>query len=337
MSRVCALLALALSAGCADARETVLSVRTSLPDELLDAVEETFEAEHPTVDVRFDGSADDDPLEELRGAEAAPFDVVWGASGMTLERAASAGLLLPYRPAWADEDGADEEGADEAAWHAVLLTPFVVAFNREALPLGRVPLDWVDVFHHRWWEEVAVFDPERTEEGAYFLGATIVEALRDDDNLYAGLDWFARLERQITRRVQESEDAIRALRTQDALLAILPRADVEAARADDAPWIYYRLPTSGTPTLVRGVAIVRGTDVEEAARAFVDHVGSLHVAVEAKRWTRWEPAHVEVAPARLPPDFEIDLPWTGYPLAVDTLVSELDEWVSRWSLEVRGR
>jgi ABC-type Fe3+ transport system substrate-binding protein len=332
MSRVGALLAIVLSAACADSREIVLIVRTSLPDELLDAVEETFEAQHATVDVRFSRSADD-PLEELGGAEATPFDVLWGASGMTLERAASAGVLLPYRPTWVNGSGVDEE----TAWHPVLLTPFVIAFNREALPIGRVPIDWGDIFHHRWLEEVAAFDPERAEEGAYFLGATIVEALRDDDNFYAGLDWFARLEPQITRRVQNSDEAIRALQTQDALLAILPRADVEAARADDAPWIYYRLPTSGTPTLVRGVAIARGTEVAEAARAFVDHVGSLDVAVEAKRWTRWEPAHVEVIPARLPPDFELDLPWSGYPLAVDTLVSEVDGWVSRWSQEVRLR
>lgn len=336
MSRAGTLLLLVLSGGCADARETVLTVRTSLPDELLDAVEESFEAAHTTVDVRFTevGTSEaDEGLEELGDAEGAPFDVWWGAWGLTLERAASLGLLLPYRPTWVEGDDVDAE----AAWHPVLLTPFVIAFNREALPIGRVPVDWVDVFHHRWWEEVAALDPERTEAGAYFLGAIIVEALRDDDNLYGGLDWFARLEPQIVRRVQASDDAIRALRTQDALLAILPRADVEAARADDAPWIYYRLPASGTPTLVRGVAIVRGTEVEDAARAFVDHVGSLDVAVEAKRWTRWEPAHVEVTPSRLPPDFEVDLPWTGYPLAVDTLVSELDGWISRWSLEVRGR
>jgi ABC-type Fe3+ transport system substrate-binding protein len=89
--------------------------------------------------------------------------------------------------------------------------------------------------------------------------------------------------------------------------------------------------------LARGVAIVHGTALEDAARRFVDHVGSVDVATEAKLLTRWEPAHGEVDASRIPIGFEIDTPWTPYPFATDTLVSELGGWVSRWEVQVRAR
>jgi ABC-type Fe3+ transport system substrate-binding protein len=357
MRRSGAVLAAALLVSCGEARETVLIVRSTLPDDLLGRIEETFEAANPDVDVRFTRAHDSTSLAELRSAESAPFDVWWGASGLALERAANRDLLGPYRPAWAAGDaartvttgaedgddrhsegeGGDDGGGHESAWHAVLLTPFVIAFNREEVPIARAPLDWADGFHHRWFAEVYAYDPERTEDGGYFLGAILVEALRDDDDLVRGLDWFRRLEPQIARWMVDSNEAIRALRSGDALLAFLPRAVAEAARAGDAPWLHYRVPGSGTPTLVRGVGIVRGTAVEDAARRFVDHIGTVEAVTEAKMRTRWESAHVAVDSTRLTSDFELELPWQGFPLAIDTLVAELDGWVDRWSLEIRGR
>jgi len=44
-------------AACGEAsRDTTLVVRSTLPDELLDYVEESFEAANPRVDVRFLGA-----------------------------------------------------------------------------------------------------------------------------------------------------------------------------------------------------------------------------------------------------------------------------------------
>lgn len=347
-----AVLATVLAVGCGGGRDTVLNVRTTLPGDLLDRIEESFEEENPSVDLRFSEAGDSTSLAELRGAAGAPFDVWWGASGMTLERAKDQGLLAPYRPAWvegreraggagngdeAQGDAHPDESGGEPAWHPVLLSPFVIAFNREEVPIARAPLDWVDTFHHRWFAEVYAFDPERTEEGGYFLGAILVEGLRDDDNLLRGLHWFDRLDPQVGRWIVEPGEAIRALGSGDALIAILPRAVVEAARSDDAPWLHYRVPASGTPTLVRGVAILRGTGVEDAARRFVDHIGTTEAATEAKLRTRWESASVAIDSTRLTSDFEMELPWRGFPLAFDTLVAELDGWIERWNLEVKGR
>jgi len=323
-------------AGCgSDGRDTALLVGTSFPDELRERVERSFEAENPSIDVRF-VEAGDGVAALVNRDSASAFDVWWAAPATVLHRAAEAGLLQPHRPAWVTESGGDAEHVTDL-WHPVLLTPFVIAFNREVVPIARAPRDWRDIFHLRWLEEVYALDPTRSADGAYFIGAMAMDALRRDGDVEPAFDWLVRLERQIGRWVGEPGDAIRALGADNAKLAILPRAVVEAARSRDASWLHYRAPTTGTPQLTLGIAIMRGTTVDEAARRFVDHVGTTEVVTESKLLTHWDPAHGAVAETRLPSGFEIEQRATVYPLALDTLVTEIDGWVSRWDLQIRGR
>jgi iron(III) transport system substrate-binding protein len=320
----------------ADVERTPLVVRTTLPRELRDFVEASFEEGHPDIDVRFTEGGPKGSLHELQiASDTAPFDVWWGAPGTVLERAADAGLLAPHRPSWVAQPGVGEPSA-EGLWQATLITPFVIAFNREHVPLARAPTDWIDVFHFRWAEKVHLPDPTGSDEAAYFVGAMVTEGLREDGDLDRGFDWLDRLDTQVELYVPGSAEAINGLETGLALLSILPRADVESARAAGKDWLYYRLPESGTPMLVRGVAIVRSSEVTGAAARFIDHLGRPEVATEAKFYTRWQPAHGGVDMSRFPSDFEIDQAWTPYALAIDTIAAEVDRWVTRWDLEVRG-
>jgi iron(III) transport system substrate-binding protein len=331
-----AVVALGLAACGADVERTPLVVRTTLPSELQDFVEASFEEGHPDVDVRFTEGGPAGSFHELQiASDGAPFDVWWGAPGTVLERAADAGLLSPYRPSWVAQPGVGEPNAEDL-WQAVLITPFVIALNREHVPLARAPTDWIDLFHFRWAEKVHLPDPTQSDEGAYFVGAMVTEGLRTDGDLERGFDWLDRLDTQVELYVPGSAEAINGLETGLALLSILPRADVESARAAGKDWLYYRMPESGTPMLVRGVAIVRSSEVASAAARFVDHLGRPEVATEAKFYTRWQPAHGGVDMNRFPPDFEIDQAWTPYALAIDTIAAEVDRWVMRWDLEVRG-
>lgn len=336
--------ALVVAGACADGR-TRLEVRTELPQELRREVETSFEAAHPDIDVRFSEAGARASLEELRSGDGSPFDVWWGAPAVALQRAADRGLLHPYRAAWLDpaargetaDPGPRSAGGDPGgeAWRTILTTPFVIAFDRTAVPIARAPADWLDLFHHRWFGDVRIFDPTRSPEGAYFIGAMLVEALRDDGELVRGLAWLRRLEGQIDAYHASVDEMIRALASGDARVVVLPRADAERARAGDAPWLHYRIPESGTPVLALGVGIAATTERVEAARAFVDHLVEDEVATAMRLHTRWQPAHGTVDDARLPPDFELEQPSRGYPLAVDTLAAELDAWIEGWEREVR--
>lgn len=317
------------TAACAPDAGTVLDVRTSVSSELRQHLEETFEASRPGVDVRFSDDAPEETLGELRSEPGGDAPDVWlGAPVFVLEQAGAEGLLDPYLPAWAEGEG--------LPWWPLMTSPFVIAFDRTVVPLTEAPVDWIDVFHHGWFGEVGALDPATSPEGRWLLGAMLVEALRDDDDLDRGFDWLARLHEQVAVYSPSPEPLLRRAAAGDLLLALVPRAAVEAAR-QGTPTLHYRLPASGTPEVARGAAIVAGTDAVEAARAFVDHLGSDEMATAIKRHTHWEPVTGEVDASRLPEGFELEQYWTGYTPAVDTLAAELDGWLERWELEVRTR
>lgn len=324
---------LLVAAACGDADDDrVVVVHSSLAPELLEAVEARFEQAEADAEIRVVHASDSETLAALRSGEA-HVDVWWGAPAAVLEAAAEEGLLQRYRPPWVGETGAYD--ADDF-WHVGLVSPFVIAFNRERVPLARAPADWIDLFHFRWSDEVTLPDPTEDRDAAYFVGAMIVETLRRGGDLTEAFDWQRRLDGQVDR-YETSTEAIRSLRSGGALLAILPRHFVEAARADDSAWLHYRLPESGTPLLARGIAIPASTARLELARRFVDLTGSVDVATEVLVRSHWRHPHVEVDRSRLPPDFEIEAPVTPYALAPDTLAAELDGWLERWDSEVRGR
>lgn len=320
-------LACAWVTACGPEAQTVLDVRTTLPPGLRSHLEETFEAVRPGVDVRFSDEGPARTLAQLRTGQGAP-DVWLGAPAVVLETAAAEDRLEPYGPSWVE--------GPSRAWWTLMTSPFVIAFDRMVVPLSEAPLDWIDVFHHGWFGEVGALDPATSPEGRWLIGAMLVEALRDDDDLNRGFDWLARLHEQVAVYAPAPEPLLRRAADGDLLLVVVPRAAVEAAR-EATPTLHYRLPASGTPEVARGVAVVAGTDASEAARAFVDHLGSDAVATAIKRHTHWEPAVGRVDRAGLPDDFELEQYWTGYEPAVDTLAAELDGWLDRWELEVRTR
>jgi iron(III) transport system substrate-binding protein len=333
-SRLGALIACLLVATCGDADDgRLLVVHSSVSPALLEAVETRFDEAHADAGIRIVQASDSETLAALRSGDAY-VDVWWGAPVTALEVAAQEGLLQRYRPPWVPETGAFE--ADDL-WHVSLVSPFVIAFNRERVPLARAPSDWIDLFHFRWFDEVTLPDPVADPDAAYFIGTMIVETLRRGEDLTRAFDWHRRLDGQVARYETSAAEAIRRLGAGEALLAILPLHVVEAARNGDAPWLHYRVPEGGTPLLARGIAIAGSTAKLELARRFVDLTGSLDVATEVLVRSHWRHPHVEVERSRLPSDFEIEAPVTPYALAPDTLAAELDGWLERWDLEVRGR
>lgn len=346
MVRGIALLGTLLAVACVgERRPIVLDVRTDLPAGLRDYVEETFETAYADIDVRFTEGTVREALEELRGPagdgaevsgeSGAPFDVWWGADVWTLHAAARADLLEPYRPSWVDEPGL-MMASDQDLWHALMITPWVIAFSRDDLELARAPTDWNDLRHFRWVDEIEVLDPQRSEAGSWFVTSMLAHHERETE-VQAGFDWLIALDGQVDTYSGSVADAVRALGAGRSRLAVLPQADVESARADEAPWLYYRVPESGSPVLARGVAVVAGTGERESAQLFVEHLGAQDIVTAAKLETRWQPAFGDADPARVPMDFELAQMLRPYPLDVDRTQRDGAGWLDRWEREVRGR
>lgn len=306
-----------LAAACNEStRDRSLTVHSSLPAEATAVAEGLFEAEHPDVDVRIVASPSDVTLDILRGG-GEQVDVWWGAPVTSLILAEGEALL------------------GEQGWDEYLVSPFVIAFNRERLPLSEAPRDWIDLFHHAWADEIVLPDPATNVDMTQFLGAMLVESLREANDLDVAFDWALRLDRA-SRYERDVDQIIRDLDRGQALLSILPRHVVETARRNDAPWLHYRAAEGPTPQLAQGVAVMRSASDPALAAAFVRTLRSSDVLTSAVLHTHWAPVGAFDASV-LPADFELDVTWEPAAPARDTLAAELDTWLDRWEFEVRGK
>jgi len=314
-------LAVVLLHGCADDGRTPLTVRTSLPDALIEQVERSFEAQHPDVDLRVSRGDDAEASAALASAgEDVPFDVWWGASGVLLERASGEGLL--------------RSATTSGVWRPLLVTPFVIAFNREAVTLARAPSDWIDIFHFQWRNEVVAVDPSRLGVGAWFVGAVVARAVRAEGDESIGMDWLRRFDEQVVRYVPGEAEALRELRLGNVSLAVVSGAAAAAEIAAGSDWLHYRIPESGTPLLVRGIGVAARTGEAHAAALFVDWVSSPEQVTAAAIATGWEAADdlrvAEDASALIGATG-----WRGWPLDLGVVVEGLDGWLDQWTAEIR--
>ncbi len=294
-------------------------MRTDFPVPLRAVAEKSFEAQNPDVDVRFTVRSVEETLEEVDQANGGlPFDVWWGAPAEEAERA--------LRDGWVTR------------WEPVLQTPFVIAFDRDAVAITDAPSDWLDLFHHGWAEQISIPDPGRSREGAAFVTSVIAQSLRAEGDAYVGFEWLERLDRQIGRYEPDVRESLRVMRGEAISLAVVPRAEVEAVRVDWEGRLYYRAPETGSPTMVRVVALA-ATDASGgsgAAERFAEHVQSAEILTASKLHTHWEPMGIW-GEGTLPTGFELDAPWSAYPLSIELAVDSAEAWLEQWSTDVRGR
>lgn len=296
----------ALLVGCGGGEGHELVVYTGLDAPTTAAMEERFEAAHPLVDVRVVRMAPREALLRLSGTDPEPADVWWGAPVGVLADAAGRGLLAETHPSWAGRGVAGFADAHDR-WHGTRGTPFVFAFNRDEIARSRMPRDWVDLFHPRWFQEVLLPDPQEHTPTGVLLGWWIVGEEDRTDDPEAGFDWLRRLDGAVADYPSDVAGVLARLRTGDGSVAVLPLEDVEMAM-EEWPWLDYTVPESGSPFFVEGVAVLAASPAPPLAEAFVE-------GIEAQ-----------------------EVPGSVVPLAADyrRIEEGLTAWLRRWRQEIRG-
>lgn len=297
--------------------------------------EQAFRRADPDHAVRIVALAGDDAVRRLRLEAGAPeADAVWGLPSWRLAEAASEGLLGATAPGWAG--GVPGELKDPSGrWIGVSAEPLVLAFNTDSLSRSRAPRDWIDLLHPRWSGEILLPEPGPVDAVTALLAQRLWLAQEAYGEALQGMDWFARMDAWRGGYFVDADEAARALAGGQGVLALLPLSAAESLREAGAP-VDYRVPESGTPVLVRGAALVAGGGHPEAARAFLEWLGS----DEAVRGFL---DRMPALPARGFPGG--DAPWIGRvaPALIpqwfppDSVAGRVDGWVAAWRDDVRGR
>lgn len=337
--RLLALPALALLAACGggDGR-TVLTVYSPHGTEMLEAYEARFEAAHPDVDVQSVDMGSQEVLDRLRSERANPQADVWfGAPSFTFADAARDGLLEPFAPTWAGAVPADAKDA-QGLWHGTYLTPEVIAFNTRLVPPSERPRDWDDVLDPRWKDRVLIRDPMASGTMRTIFGMVIDRSLRETGDTAQGFQWLRRLDGQTREYVLNPTMLYQKLAREEGAITLWTMPDIEILKATTQYPIDYVIPASGTPLLVDGVAVVKGTRHPELARQFVEMVGGTADVVEAARSFGRLPARTDIPADSLPEGLRRAREQIRTePMDWARFQERGSEWMRYWDEHVRGR
>lgn len=333
---VLTILSLSILSACThDSRVPVVLYSPHGRDQLA-LLEHAFEARRPDIDVRWLDMGSQEILDRLRFERVNPQADVWfGGPASIFDRGIEDSLLAPYRPTWAD--AVEHRGiGPRDLYYPVYRTPAVIAFNSRAVSRQDAPNDWDDVLAPRWKDKVIIRDPMASGTMRAIWGLILLRSLRQTGDTTEGMAWLRRLDAQTKTYTISPALLYEKLARQEGLISLWDLQDILITQGRGMP-LDYVFPRSGTVVIDDGIGLVRGSRHPDAARAFIDFVGSTDAQLLTAR-------EVFRLPART------DLPQDSVPSWVakverEMVVADVDwrlfsqqgpAWMSYWDQHVRG-
>ncbi|MBO6574036.1 MAG: extracellular solute-binding protein [Rhodothermales bacterium] len=325
------LLLLLFLVGCAGDSRDLLVVYSPHGKEMLGEYELAFEARYPSVDVRWIDMGGQDAYDRIRTEAANPqASIWWGGDSPTFSKAAAEGLLEPYRPSWAD---AVPEGSRDAEdrWYATYLTPEVIMYNSRTVEEGERPVDWDDLLEPEWNDRIIIRYPLASSTMRTIWGALIMRQPTVQD----GYNWLARLDVNTKTYTADPTQLYLKLAREEGDVSLWNLPDTQIQSSLNGYPFGFAVPSSGTPILNDGIALVRGGSNPDMARAFYEFVTSDSALVQQAETYFRIPVRQDIGAERLPewmasPIVPMDVDW-------GRLEIEGALWMEHWDQRIKGR
>ena len=302
----------------------------------LTLLENEFERLNPDVDVRWLDLGSQEVLDRLRLERVNPQADVWFGGPTTLfERGIAESLLAPYRPSWADRVDSSGIGPDDL-YYPAYRTPAIIAYNNAAVPDSLAPQDWDEVLEPKWRDKVLIRDPVASGTMRAIWGLIIQRSLQQTGDTAQGMAWLRRLDGQ-TRTYALSPALLDAkLARQEGLVTLWDLPDILIARSKGMPF-GYTFPRSGTVVIDDAIALVRDARHPEAAKRFIEYVGSVDGQILAAEGVWRLPARHDLPPERVPAWVaDVEARMIVEPMDWALLTREGSKWMGYWDQQVRN-
>lgn len=304
--------------------------------ELLSDFAARFERANPGVQVHWLDMGSQDVLDRIRSEKANPqADIWWGAPSWFFMNAAEEGLLQPYRPSWAEAVTASQHDAQDR-WYGTYLTPEVIAYNSQVLTKETAPQDWDDLLKPKWHNKISIRNPLASGTMRAIYSAMVWRFYKDTGSPQGGYDWLLKLDANTKSYPANPTLMYLQVARQEALITLWNMPDIELQKQEyDYPFDYV-IPTSGTPVLIEGLAIVANCQHPELAKKFYEFITTQEAfIIQAREYFRI-PTRKDIPRQSLPGWIanteinEMEINW-------QVLSQKSKEWMKYWDENIKGR
>jgi iron(III) transport system substrate-binding protein len=323
---------------CSHDSRTVLTVYSPHGPELLGYFEQGFEKAHPNIDVQWVDMGSQEVLDRVRAEAANPQADVWfGAPAEAFDQGAKENLLEKYIPTWSN--AVSVEGRDsQDRWYGTYLTPEVIAYNTDVVTRDQAPKDWDEVLDPKWKGKVLIRDPIASGTMRAIFGAIIARSMAKTGKPDEGYDWLRRLDVNTREYVLNPTILYQKLGRQEGVITLWDMPDIATLTQRFQIPVDYVIPASGTPLLVDGIAIVKGTKHAAEAKLYYEYVTTPEAMKAAAEKFLRIPARTDIPQKDLPQWIQ-DANAKIKPMAVDrkVMADHLNEWMKYWDANIRNR
>ena len=339
MKRWPAVALLLLSAlSCSSDKRTVLIVYSPHGKELLEYLEKGFEKAHPDIDVQWVDMGSQEVLDRVRAEKDNPQADVWfGAPAEAFDRATREKLLEPYIPTWSNAVSVEARENNDH-WYGTYLTPEVIAYNTEAVSAAQAPKDWDDVLDPKWKGKLLIRDPIASGTMRAIFGAIVARSMARTGSPEGGYEWLRKLDANTREYVLNPTILYQKLGRQEGVITLWDMPDIATLEQRTKIPVGYVIPSSGTPVLVDGIAIIKGTKHPAEAKLYYEFVTTPTALKDAAEQFLRIPARTDIPVSELPKWIQ-DAKSQIKPMAVDrrVMAEHLDEWMKYWDANIRNR
>ena len=322
--------------GCSRDHRTPLTVYSPHGRDQLTLLEKAFEKENPDIDVRWLFLGSQEVLDRLRFEKVNPQADVWfGGPTAIFDQGVADSLLQPYRPVWANAVDSQGRGPDDLYW-PVYRTPAVIAYNRDAVPDSLVPRDWDDMLLPRWHDQVLIREPLASGTMRAIWGLIIERGMGRTGDTTSGMTWLRKLDGQTRTYALNPAILEQKLARREGLVTLWDLPDMLIWQKEGMPFGYV-FPRSGTAVIEDAIGLVRGSAHPEAAKRYIDFVGSREAQILTAREVYRLPARLDLPPDSVPPWVaETYRDMKVAPMDWKLLASQGPAWMAYWDQHVRG-
>lgn len=256
------LIAASALAGTAAAQDRSITVYTSQPTEQMNAVVEAFNRDHPGIAVEVFRSGTTELMAKLQAEFAAgnpQADVLLIADAVAMTQLKNEDRLEPYADAATDGIPAELIDPDRTFFGTKLITTGIV-YNTDLVETP--PASWADLTQPEVASGVIMPSP-------LYSGAAVIHVGTMVQQPEFGWGWYESLADGGAVAGQGNGTVIEAVARGEKAYGIIIEYMALNARKNGSP-VDFVFPQEGISSITQPVAIVKGTDDLEAAKAFVD-------------------------------------------------------------------
>lgn len=295
--------------------------------------EKLFEEKYPGVDVQILDMGSQEVLDRVRSEKGNPQgDVWWGAPSVMFEKARVEGLLQPYTPSFVNALP-EKYRAQDNSWTGTSITPEVIMYNKELVKPEESPKDWDDLLHPKWKNKIIIRQPLASGTMRTIYTAMIdTQAKKHNGNIEKGFEWLAKLDANTKEYVASPNILYTKIGRGEGLVTVwnLPEAQM---LMKDYP-VAYNIPTSGTPIITEGIAIIKGAKHPKAAQLFYEFVNSPEaIKLLAEKFNRI-PTRTDVVDI---PSWMKEIKLTELSLDYNYLQQNEKAWMDRWDKKIKNQ